>query len=224
MCRHFFSESEWILSNLPVPSFVLFSLVSPPSLFDIFSFTLGLLFYFLHLPPAILKIGFTHLRRVISFSLREFRSTATVPTIENLEKVSFTSSPLPLPPFNPYPQNYLFFPFSSVALLFNIDSYSPNLTFPFRERKRTYPPAKRVPWPYPWKNLLMRTSYLTSTIPPSLPPPPPAAGELQVAPPRVVEVGVGEAVQIPCISPISNVPTAVCWTKILEGGCPESRL
>nr|XP_027208149.1 uncharacterized protein LOC113801919 isoform X2 [Penaeus vannamei] len=64
----------------------------------------------------------------------------------------------------------------------------------------------------------MRTSYLTSTIPPSLPPPPPAAGELQVAPPRVVEVGVGEAVQIPCISPISNVPTAVCWTKILEGG------
>ncbi|XP_063607999.1 hemicentin-2-like isoform X2 [Penaeus indicus] len=44
------------------------------------------------------------------------------------------------------------------------------------------------------------------------------AGELQVAPPRVVEVGVGEAVQIPCISPISNVPTAVCWTKILEGG------
>ncbi|ROT78729.1 putative faint sausage [Penaeus vannamei] len=73
------------------------------------------------------RIGFTHLRRVISFSLREFRSTATVPTIENLKKV---------------------------------------------------------------------------------------------APPRVVEVGVGEAVQIPCISPISNVPTAVCWTKILEDTLP----
>ncbi|XP_066978764.1 CD166 antigen homolog isoform X2 [Macrobrachium rosenbergii] len=44
------------------------------------------------------------------------------------------------------------------------------------------------------------------------------AGELLVSPPREVEVGLGEAVQIPCTNPASRVPTAVCWTKILQGG------
>lgn len=44
------------------------------------------------------------------------------------------------------------------------------------------------------------------------------AGELQVAPPNVVEVGVGEAVQIPCTTPTSSLPLSVCWTKLLEGG------
>ncbi|XP_064108113.1 roundabout homolog 3-like, partial [Macrobrachium nipponense] len=50
------------------------------------------------------------------------------------------------------------------------------------------------------------------------------AGELLVSPPREVEVGLGEAVQIPCTNPASRVPTAVCWTKILqetEGGTTE---
>lgn len=45
-----------------------------------------------------------------------------------------------------------------------------------------------------------------------------AASELQVAPPNVVEVGVGEAVQIPCTTPTSSLPLSVCWTKLLEGG------
>ncbi|CAL4063273.1 unnamed protein product [Meganyctiphanes norvegica] len=44
------------------------------------------------------------------------------------------------------------------------------------------------------------------------------AGELQVAPPSVVEVGVGETVQIPCTTPTSSLPLSICWTKLLEGG------